>query len=271
MFQSSHSTLPLIPLPYPLILLPGARATFPISHKQADALVRLLDSSLSNPILAAVPLLQQEGRTTLNRWGVTAHIARFVRPRPHSDEPYLLTLTGTARIRLANDHPPLPVSVTQMSSTESSNTGPTTDADNATDALLLSRVDVEHPPPDTHSPPTLDVVQDFKAAAIRLLERFAQDASQSARKRESWSRNAQLVDETEPSRAAALADAIVSLIGADNADKLGESPFFVTYPSVRPSPCHPALDPRVLLKSSFGHIRNSSWPILRSSTPSFFP
>lgn len=112
-----------------------------------------------------------------------------------------------------------------MSSTEPSNNGVTTDTGNATDTLLLSRVDVVHTPPDSHSLPPLDVVQDFKAAAIRLLERFAQDASQSARKRESWSRNAHLVDETEPSRAAALADAIVSLIGADNADKLGGSSF----------------------------------------------
>src|SRR5260221_10398717 len=95
----------LIPLPYPLILLPGARATLPISHKQADALIRPLDSSLTNPVLAAVPLLQHEGATTLNRWGVTARIARFVRPRQHSDEPYLLTLTGTARVRLAG-YPP---------------------------------------------------------------------------------------------------------------------------------------------------------------------
>jgi ATP-dependent Lon protease len=65
-------------------------------------------------------------------------------------------------------------------------------------------------------------VQDFKAAAIRLLERFAQDASQSARKRESWARIAQVVDETEPDKAAAVADAIVSAVGAEHADKLGE-------------------------------------------------
>jgi ATP-dependent Lon protease len=199
----SHSSLPLIPLPYPLILLPGARATFPISHKQADALIRLLDSSLSNPVLAAVPLLQHEGATTLNRWGVTARVARFVRPRQHSDEPYLLTLTGTARVRLADNSP-----------------SHTTDAD----ALSLPRLDVVHPPPDAQSPPAPDIVQDFKAAAARLLERFAQDNSLSARKRESWVRIAQFVDETEPERAAALADAIVSAVGAEHADKLGERP-----------------------------------------------
>jgi len=218
----SHSTLPLIPLPHPLVLLPGARLTFPISHKQADALIRLFDSSLSNPVLAAVPFLQHEGATTLNRWGVTARVVRFVRPRPHSDEPYLLTLTGTARVRLADDHPlALP---------------------SHADALSLPRFDVVHPPPDAHSPPAPDVVQDFKAAAVRLLERFAQDTSQSARKRESWARIAQLVDETEPERAAALADAIVSAVGAEHADKLGE---------------HPLL--------SFGDVILSASPVCRSA------
>jgi ATP-dependent Lon protease len=77
-------------------------------------------------------------------------------------------------------------------------------------------------PPDAQSPPAPDIVQDFKAAAIRLLERFAQDPSQSARKRESWARIALVVDETEPDKVAALADAIVSAVGAEHADKLGE-------------------------------------------------
>jgi hypothetical protein len=108
-------------------------------------------------------------------------------------------------------------------------------------------------------------VRDFKAAAICFLECFAQDTSQSARECESWSRIARLVDKTEPSRVAALADTIVSAIGADNVDKLGVVPFLGAYPSVHPSLCHPALDPRDPLKSSFGHLRNSSWTI-RSST-----
>jgi len=69
-------------------------------------------------------------------------------------------------------------------------------------------------------------VQNFKAAAVRLLERFAQDTSQSARKRESWARIAQLVDETEPERAAVHADAIVSAVGEEHADKFGEHPSF---------------------------------------------
>lgn len=110
----------------------------------------------------------------------------------------VLTLTGIARVRLTD--PPQVIN------------GP----------LPLPRVEVSHPPSDADSPPTTDTVQDFKAAAIRLLERFAQDTSQAARKRESWSRIAHLVDESEPQRAAALADAIISAVGAEHADKLGE-------------------------------------------------
>ena len=191
-------TLPLLILPFPLVLLPGARATFPLAGSIADALIRLVESSPSNPILAAVPIVQNEGNNFVHKWGVTARITRFVRPRAHSDEPHLLTLTGIARVRLAN----LPPAIN----------GP----------VPLPRIDVSYPPPDADSPPAADVVQDFKAAAIRLLERFAQDTSQAARKRESWSRIAQLVDETEPQRTAALADAIISAVGAEHADKIGE-------------------------------------------------
>lgn len=72
----------------------------------ADALPRPLDSSLFNPVLAVDPLLQHEGATTLNRLGVAARIARFIHPHPHLDKPYLLTLTGTARIQLADNNPP---------------------------------------------------------------------------------------------------------------------------------------------------------------------
>jgi ATP-dependent Lon protease len=226
----SQSRLPLIPLPYPLVLLPSARLTFPIPSKQADALIHLFDSSVADPLLVAVPFVQHEGTTSLNQWGVTARIDRFIRPRAKSDEPYLLTLTGITRTRLAGTSPT------------------TTDISDATSPL--SRVTVVYPPLDAHSPPVSDIVQDFKAAAIRLLERFAQDTSQSARKRESWARIAHVVDETEPDKAAAVADAIVSAVGAEHADKLGEglflSSFLCTRTSERPSSgyialCHPSI------------------------------
>ncbi|KAH9018180.1 hypothetical protein EDB85DRAFT_2154661 [Lactarius pseudohatsudake] len=112
------------------------------------------------------------------------HPHHLLRPS-NSDEPHLLTLIGIARVRLTE--PPQVVN----------------------DLLPLPRLDVSYPPQDADSPPTADVVQDFKfkAAAIRLLERFSQDTSQSACKRESWTRIriAHLVEESESHKAAALA------------------------------------------------------------------
>ncbi|KAH9008756.1 Lon protease C-terminal proteolytic domain-containing protein [Lactarius hengduanensis] len=113
--------------------------------------------------------------TPPSKWVVTARIIRFVRPRVNSDE-HILTLTGIARVRLTE--PPQVVD----------------------DPLPLPRLDVSYPPLDADSPPAADIVQDFKAAAIRLLERFSQDTSQSARKRESWTRIAHLVEESESQR-----------------------------------------------------------------------
>ena len=212
----THSRLPLIPLPYPLIPLPSARLTFPISNNQADALIRLFNSSITNPLFAAVPFVQHDGTTSLHEWGVTARIARFVRPRAQSDEPYLLTLAGITRIHLTS------TSTDTSPTTSNTTTGTSGTSSASSDAHPLPRVTVIHSPPDAQSPPAPDIIQDFKAAAIRLLERFAQDTSQSARKRESWARIALVVDETELDKAAALADAIVSAVGAEHVDKLGE-------------------------------------------------
>jgi hypothetical protein len=57
-------------------------------------------------------------------------------------------------------------------------------------------------------------MQDFNAAT--LPEHFVQDTLQAAHKHESWSCIAQFVDEV-----AALADAIISAVSAEPADKLG--------------------------------------------------
>ncbi|KAN0118136.1 Lon protease (S16) C-terminal proteolytic domain containing protein [Russula decolorans] len=112
---------------------------------------------------------------------------------------------------------PSPTSLTNTSTntSPSTNTATGTGTSNAS-SHPLPRVTVIHLPPDAQSPPASVIVRDFKVAAIR----FAQDTSQSALKRESWARIAHVVDETEPDEAVALADAIVSLVGAEHADKL---------------------------------------------------
>jgi len=147
-------------------------------------LIHLFNSSILNPVFATAPFVQHDGTTSLHEWGATA---RFVRPRAQSDEPYLaylLTLANITHIRLTNT---------------STNTSPSKN-NTATGTGIsdpLPRVTVIHSPPDAQSPPAPDIVQDFKAAASRSLERFAQDTPQSARNRESWARIAHVVDETE--------------------------------------------------------------------------
>ena len=109
----------------------------------------------------------------------------------------VLTLTGIARVRLTD--PPQVIN------------GPRSPT--ATPRRCLS-------------PSTLRRLAHDRTHLARLqgrLERFAQDTSQAACKRESWSRLVHLVDDSKPQRAAALADAIICTIGAEHADELGES------------------------------------------------
>jgi hypothetical protein len=110
-----------------------------------------------------------------------------LRPSPLSDEPYLaylLSLAGITRIRLTN------TDTSPSTNNTAIGTGTSDDSSHP-----LPRVTVMYSPPDAQSPPAPDIVQDFKAAAIRLLERFAQGTSQSTRKGESWARIAHVVDE----------------------------------------------------------------------------
>ena len=111
--------------------------------------------------------------------------AHFVRPCPQSDEPYLaylLTLAGITRLRLTN--------------TNTNNTIPSTN-NTATDTST-SDISSGYPFTTRHPITAPDIIQDFKAATIRLVERFAHDTLQSAHKRESWARIVHVVDETEP-------------------------------------------------------------------------
>ncbi|KAF8494964.1 ATP-dependent protease La [Russula emetica] len=146
-------------------------------------LIHLFNSSILNPVFATAPFVQHDGTTSLHEWGVTARMARFVRPRAQSDEPYLLTLARITRIRLTN------TSTNNSLSTDYIVTGTATSEASS------------HPLP------------------------------RSARKRESWARIAHVIDETEPDKAAALADAIVSAVGAEHVDKLAL--LFIESPSLR--------------------------------------
>ena len=86
----------------------------------------------------------------------------------------------------------------------------------------LHCVDVSYPSADADTPPNRRRRPGFQGPRYPLLERVAQDTSQAAHKGESWSRIAHLVNETELHRTASLAVVIVTTIGAEHADKLGE-------------------------------------------------
>ena len=209
--MSSSSRLPVLALPYPLILLPTARLTVPIGRTLADKLLAILqDSESTQPVLAVVPVPPLADSSLANSsspphtgpvHGTTARIIRLVRARTLSApgaprHPYLLSLHGLARVRLA--HP--------------------LDADSQTLDSLSERAVVN---PAADQVPPRETVDAFKDAALRLLDRLAKDSVQLQRKDE-WLRVAVMVEEIADHRSTWMADVLVAAINGDYQDKLGE-------------------------------------------------
>ena len=209
--MSSSSRLPVLALPYPLILLPTARLTVPIGRTLADNLLAILqDSESTQPVLAVVPTppLVDSSLTNYSSpphtgpvHGTTARVIRLVRARTLSApgaprHPYLLSLHGIARVRLV--HP--------------------LDADSQTLDTLSERAVVN---PAADQVPSRETVEAFKDAALRLLDRLAKDSVQLQRKDE-WLRVAVMVEEIPDHRSAWMADVLVAAINGDYQDKLGE-------------------------------------------------
>ncbi|KAF8841835.1 ATP-dependent protease La [Paxillus ammoniavirescens] len=210
--------LPVLPLPHPLILLPTARLTIPISRTLADSLLAILDDSeAGQPVLAAIPVpvptepntndvaninVLLEAPTTANTpptHGVAARVVRLVRPRtlasPGSPrQPYLLSLHGLTRIRLVQ----------------------ALDLDPATFDSLPQHA-VTYPATDTT--PSRETIDAFKDAALRLLDRLAKDSVQTQRK-DDWLKVASMVEDLSDQRAAWMSDVLVAAVTGQYADKL---------------------------------------------------
>lgn len=207
----------MLPLPSPLLLLPTARLTIPISRALADSLLAILDDSdAGQPVLAAIPVPVPFESTnsdvpavqpvTVNAspaptHGVAARVVRLVRARtvasPAPRHPYLLYLHGLTRIRLLQ---PLDLDPSTLDS--------------------LPRHAVAYPPADTT--PSHETVEAFKDAALRLLDRLAKDSVQAQRK-DDWLKVASMVEEISDQRAGWMADVLVAAISGQYADKLGGS------------------------------------------------
>ncbi|KAL4063990.1 Lon protease C-terminal proteolytic domain-containing protein [Scleroderma yunnanense] len=209
---SSSPRLPVFALSYPLILLPTARLTIPISRTLADNLLALLhDSESIQPVLAVIPIPPPADSSTTTYsspppiptspvHGTTARIVRLVRARTVSAPgtpryPYLLSLHGLARVCLAQ---PLDVADSQT-------------VDSLPESAVVN--------PTADQAPSRETVEAFKDAALRLLDRLAKDSMQVQRKDE-WLRVAVMVEEVPDHRSAWMADVLVAAITGDYADKL---------------------------------------------------
>ncbi len=211
------STLPVLALSHPLILLPTSRFTIPVSKPVGDAILNLIDQSDALPVIAAVPLTttphppdhsqdtQQQQPPPLSEWGTAARVLRLIKPPARNPrQPYLVALHGLTRIRLIHLH----------SNKDKLNHLTTTAADS------LPVLNVEYPPSSTEKVPNKESVDRFKQAALRLLDRLARDATQPARK-EGYNKIAGMLDDITDARTPWMADVLVGSINTDYADKLG--------------------------------------------------
>ncbi|KAI0696159.1 Lon protease C-terminal proteolytic domain-containing protein [Cytidiella melzeri] len=185
------TTLPILPLAHPLILLPTGRVTLPVSRLIGEALLTLVQESDDQPIVAAVPLTSPG--SSLYQWGTAARIVRLIKPPARNPtQPYLLSLNGITRVRIVDN----------LSSVVSS-------------GIVHLRVEY----PTTDGTPSAENVVKFKAAALKLLSQLAKDTTQEV-KRDSFNKVAALVEEVSQVRAAWISDVIVSSTNAEYNDKL---------------------------------------------------
>lgn len=185
--MSRPTKLAVLPLPYPIILLPASRVTVPLSAEVGEALLALFEASDSLPVVAAVPAVDTSANASAVQYGTAARVLRLVRPplgRSNSEPGerlprlYLASLHGLTRVCLEEryDHE----KATKM-------------ALNSTTPKLLMRK-ISYPSSfqlkdsvDTNSSVPVQVqaresIVKFKAAALRVLQHMAQSSQQQARK-----------------------------------------------------------------------------------------
>jgi ATP-dependent Lon protease len=193
----AKSTLPVLVLPLPLILIPASRITIQVTPSIGVAIHALIDESDALPVIAVVPLANDAtSPPLLSEWATTARVVRLVRPTPRNPrQPYLLFLHGLNRVHLGRTN---------------------TDLSFPQEDLLF--YDVEYPP--TELVPSNEVVEKFKYAGMNLLDRLARDSTQLAKK-ESYSKIAGMLQDITSVRAAWMADVLIGAINGEYSDKLG--------------------------------------------------
>ncbi|EAU87743.2 ATP-dependent protease La [Coprinopsis cinerea okayama7 len=234
------SRLPVLALPHPLILLPSARVTVPVSKTIGEQLLALIEESDALPIVATVPITsptasqrpagdldretglllpppnvdtrdgnqkstkeEPNEELPLSEWGTAARVLRLIRP-PAS------TRTTPRQPYLVSLHGLTRIKLINRSKPKNK----------LTLSILntsLPNRDVEYAPQDTV--PSREAVERFKQSASRLLERLSRDSMQMSR-REGYSKVLGMLEDIQDARTPWMADVMISTVGCDYADKL---------------------------------------------------
>ncbi|KAJ3752570.1 ATP-dependent protease La [Lentinula raphanica] len=157
--MSRPTKLAILPLPYPIILLPASRITVPLSAEVGEALLALFEANDSLPVVAAVPAAVDCATSANAQFGTAARVLRLVRP------PLRSSLESAdnkqSRIYLASLH-----GLTRISYPSSLEIKDTADSTPSTPLQVQVR----------------EAIIKFKAAALRVLQHMAQTSQQQARK-----------------------------------------------------------------------------------------
>ncbi len=203
----NSALLPVLTLPLPLVLLPTARIQLPLDDATGTRLIELVQRSESQLVVGTVPCTSS---STVHPWGTAARVVRIVRPLSKSPQRlYHVTLHGLSRIYFPDTKSQAPFAPSD-----------------------LIELKTEYPL-KADAPPTHGAVVPFRAAASKLLEDLAQNATQQSRK-DVYAKISQMMEEVSDDRTPWMADVIVAAINkVEYDDKLGESPTLsVTRPSV---------------------------------------
>ena len=176
-------------------LFPTLRLTVPVKNSVDDDIVAHFNAFL----IVAVPLPSTQQRNpALAEWGTAARVLRIAKPPTRSsNQPYLISLHGLARIKPLQPHPHNPPLSNSLPSFQ-----------------------VQYLPVD--KVPNRETIARFKQAALRLLDRLSRDALQSARK-ESYIKIAIMLEDIADARIPWMADVLIGSTDNDYNDKLGWS------------------------------------------------
>ncbi|RPD60762.1 ATP-dependent protease La [Lentinus tigrinus ALCF2SS1-6] len=190
--MSRSTLLPVLTLPNPLVLLPTARIQLSLDEAVGTRLIELVQRSEVQLVIGTVPCTSP---TTIHQWGTAARVVRVVRPISRSSQRvYHVTLHGLSRIHYPD-----------------TSSGPFAPNE-------LIELQAEYPPAD--GPPSPESIAPFRAAASKLLDSLAQDATQQSR-RDVYVKISHMIEEVSDDRAPWMADIIVAGINKiEYADKL---------------------------------------------------